>query len=572
MTDESDSLENGWIELLGAGAREFENSLENAELSRIMERIWKRDRSLWKGNCELIGNRLGWLSLPENTARSLPEINKFAERLRAAGIRDIVLIAMGGSALMSKVFGKAFSPPGSARLTVLDTTVPDTIAEVCGKIDFTKTFFIVSSKSGGTIETVSVADFFFEKCRDKIGDRKTAEQFAAITDPGTPLCEISEKRGFTVFAGDETVGGRFSPLSLFGMIPGSAIGANAEKILSSAAAMAGKLGSGNASGANPNTALRLAAAVDFFCKKGGGAFHLRCSKAIEGFDRFIEQIVGESLGKEGRSVLPVAHPFSGDEKSPGTFFVCLKNDTELISHARKTAAGGTPVVMTLLEDTNALGGEIFRWEMAVAVLGALWEVNPFDQPDVESAKSQTRRFMKIRREKGGLPFSKPDFKHGDIEFRTSDSLRNAGELRSYFEKNAGERKKEGYFSIQAFLNSSDKKMSEALESFRYSLSKAFGVTVTADWGPCYLHSSGQIHKGDRGNGFFIQMSGKCRSGIRVPPDTPESGGAPFEALKEAQMLGDREALESRGRKVVQIKFVSEVENGISEVAKLLGLR
>lgn len=561
-----------YFEIPGDSSENFEKALKNVADGDIIKRLWELDCSLWKGDACLIANRLGWLSLPENTARSLERIEGFAKRLKDGGTKNVILIAMGGSALISKVFARAFANSGGTRLTVLDTTVADTIARVCENTDWNGTFFIVSSKSGATVETTSVADFFFERCSEKFGAEEAARRFAAITDAGTPLFESASEREFAeIFTGDETVGGRFSPLSVFGMVPAATSGANVGAILLNAREMARKL-----RGENGNTALRLAGAIDFFSKNGNGAFYVRCSDAIAGFDRFMEQIVGESVGKNGMSVLPVAHPVGAEVESGGAFYVCLKEDEKLMAQARAVAESGTPVVMTVAENKNALGGEIFRWEVAVAVLGSLWNLNPFDQPNVESAKAQARRFMEIHRREGKLPFGAADFKHGEIEFRTSAAARRGKDLHAYFEKKAEENRTDEkgggvYFSIQAFLDGSDAKLRDSVESLRASMAKTFGVTVTADWGPAYLHSSGQIHKGDAGGGVFIQLCGKCRSGIKIPPNAPGSGGVAFEVLKNAQMLGDREALESSGREVVQIVFNSDPAAGIARLSKLLKL-
>ncbi|WP_462137943.1 hypothetical protein [Candidatus Mycalebacterium sp.] len=559
-----------YIEIPGGSSGEFEKALKNSTDGVIIKRLWERDPSLWKGDADLIASRLGWLSLPENTARALEKINGFSAHLKNGGIKNVILIAMGGSALISKVFARAFADSGGARLTVIDTTVADTIARVCKNTDWNKTFFIVSSKSGETVETVSAASFFFERLSEKLGADGAAQRFAAITDEGTPLFESASERGFAeIFTGDKTVGGRFSPLSVFGMVPAAIAGADVGAILSSARDMAREL-RGERALPEGNTALNLAGAIDFFSKNGNGAFYVRCSDAIAGFDKFVEQIVGESVGKDGMTVLPVAHPIGTDCGAGGAFFVCLKDDEKLMDRARAVAGSGMPVVMTVVENKNALGGEIFRWEVAVAVLGALWGVNPFDQPDVESAKAQARRLLEIHRREGNLPTGPADFTDGDIEFRTH-MAKNGGDLRAYFEKKAKEKKRGGYFSIQAFLDGSDEKLRDCVESLRASLVKTFGIPVTADWGPAYLHSSGQIHKGDAGNGIFIQLCGKCRRGIKIPPDAPVSGGVEFEILKNAQMLGDREALENAGREVVQIVFNSDPAGAIARLSKLLKL-
>ncbi|QMU56079.1 MAG: hypothetical protein GKS04_02670 [Candidatus Mycalebacterium zealandia] len=564
MTEKNNGA--NYIEIPGDLSGKFENTLKNSSGGAIVKRLWERDLSLWKGDADLIANRLGWLSLPENTAHSLEKIRDFAARLKDGGIKNVILIAMGGSGLISKVFARAFADSSDTRLTVIDTTVADTIARVCENTNWNETFFIVSSKSGATVETVSAAAFFFERCSEKLGADEAAQRFAAITDENTPLFESASERGFAeIFTGDKTVGGRFSPLSVFGMVPAAIAGADVDAILSSARDMAREL-----RGENDNTALNLAGAIDFFSKNGNGAFHIRCSEAIAGFDRFVEQIVGESLGKDGMRVLPAVHPVETDCGAGGAFFVCLKDDEKLMAQARAVAESGMPIVITVLENKNALGGEIFRWEVAVAILGALWGINPFDQPDVESAKEQARRLMEIYRREGKLPLNTADFTHGKIEFRTSVA-RSSADLRAYFEKKAKKKKSGVFFSIQAFLDGSDEKLRDSVESLRASLAKTFGVTVTADWGPAYLHSSGQIHKGDAGDGIFIQLCGKCNSGIKIPGDTPVSGGVEFEILKNAQMLGDREALENVGREVVQIDLNSDPAGAIAQISKLLKL-
>ncbi|MGI9558364.1 MAG: hypothetical protein ACR2NQ_01680 [Thermodesulfobacteriota bacterium] len=572
MTGKTSLLPPDYIEIPAAAADDLEKSLKNPAPGKIAAALWRRDSSVWKGSQELIKNRLGWLDLPENTARKLPEIERFSRRVREAGATRVTLAAMGGSALMSKVFGGAFLSEKSPRLEVLDTTVADTIAGSLEKTDFEKTFFIASSKSGKTVETASVANFFFDECSKAIGEQRAAERFAAITDPGTPLFESARERGFgAIFEGDETVGGRFSPLSVFGMVPSAAIGADIGAILSSARDMSARVKGTETGGANCNTALRLAVAVDLFCKRGNGKFYVRCSDGIAGFDRFVEQIVGESLGKDGAAVLPVAHPLpeSGREKFGGAFFVCLKNDEETFARAKKTADSGVPVVITVVDGKQGLGGEIFRWETAVAIAGAMWGVNPFDQPDVENAKAQARRFMEIHSREGSLPFPAPDFTDGGAEFSATEKLTDADGFRPYFEKNAAKKREDGYFCVQAFLDGADEKNRLAMEKFRAALSQTFGVTVTADIGPAYLHSSGQIHKGDGGKGFFIQIGGACAKDVAIPA-SPHSG-ASFEILKNAQMLGDREALENAGRKVVQITSPAGAADAIAKASKLLGI-
>lgn len=531
----------------------------------VAARIFRRDASLWNGPPEAVGGRLGWLALPKNPA---PEVaGSFPSAMPGKNIRRVILVGMGGSALMSKVFARAFEGK-AARLTVADTTVTDSLLALKREIDFSETLFIVSSKSGATVETASVAEFFFDLCaRSEGGADKAAGRFAAITDRGTPLFETAASRGFArVFEGDETVGGRFSPLSVFGMVPAALAGADTKAILSGALAMSDRLrrdGGGSA--------LRLAAAVDAFCGRANGKFHVRCSEGIAGFDRFVEQIVGESLGKDGRRVLPVAHDLCEEEETGGAVFVCLKGDGKTMAVAEKTAERGVPVVVTVVDGAEGLGAEVLRWEFAVAILGAKWGVNPFDQPDVEGAKSQTRRFLSIHRSAGELPFSAPDFEDCGIQFRATDPSKNIAEARAALEKAAAGRKESGYLSIQAFL---DKEALPAVEFLRSAISRKFGVTVTADLGPAYLHSSGQIHKGGGADGFFIQITAPPAEDLTVPEGVPDSGGVSFEILKNAQMLGDREALERTGGKVFQAVLPQgggEAAGGVMKLAELLGL-
>ncbi len=572
MKDKIAGVADDYFEILGADTEKVEKSLQNPALGDIVKAIWKRDCSVWKGEVDAIRNRLGWLSLPENTTRSVEEIERFARSCRRAGIRRFVLTGMGGSVLASKVFAKTFAPADEVCVTVVDTTVGDTIAAVVSGIDFNETFFIVSSKSGRTIETVSVADFFFERCSQSLGAAKAAGKFAVITDPGTPMFESAKSKGFAaVFAGDKTVGGRFSPLSVFGMVPAAVIGADTGKILRSARDMAQRSRGTKTSGADCNTALRLAIAIDIFCKKGNGAFHIICSEAIAGFERFAEQMIGESLGKEGRRVLPVAHDLPASRKVSGAVFICLKNDTVMIDRARNAAETGIPIVIITLENEYGIGGEFFRLEMAVAILGALWNINPFDQPDVENTKSQTQNLIKIYEKKKKLSFSVPDFKHGNIEFRMSDPVTGSGRLLPYLEKCAMERKEKGYFCIQAFLDGSDRKLRNAVELFRYGLSETLGITTTADFSPAHLHSSGQLHKGGSDGGLFIQLLGKSGRDMEIPSQPQGNGRLSFEILKDAQALGDMKALESKGRKVVQIRFLSDACDGILSVSELLGI-
>ena len=549
------------------GPSAFEEDSEGIFPENIAERIWNRDTSLWNGPPDEIANRLGWLALPEKTAAVSPEIERFAAGLRSEGVRRAVVVGMGGSALMSKVFGRAFD---AVKLTVADTTVPDSLAALRRETDFSSTFFIVSSKSGATVETSSVSEWLFEVCSQKLGGAQAARRFCAITDPRTPLFENANRKGFLrVFEGDTTVGGRFSPLSVFGMFPAALAGADTGAMLKGADLMSRSLRRNT-----ENTALRLAAAIGLFCDRANGKFHVCCSEGIAGFDRFVEQIVGESLGKDGKKVFPVAHPLFEWEETGGAVFVCLKGDSATMALAKQTARRGVPVVMTVVDGPLGLCGEVFRWEFAVAALGTVWGVNPFDQPDVEGAKAQARRFLKIHRSKGKLPFGTPDFEKDGIEFRGLGLIHDEEELRVLFKNLASAMRDKGYICIQSFLDGGDLRTRRAVEALRGAVSKKFQVTVTSDWGPAYLHSSGQTHKGGGTDGLFIQLGGGCASDIKIPDSTPDSGGLSFEILKNAQMLGDMEAIRGAGRKAVQIMFsrrAGEKAGAVSKAAGLLGV-
>jgi glucose-6-phosphate isomerase len=478
-----------------------------------------------------IRGRLGWLDAPGALAGHLAAVREFAALAHADGLSDVILLGMGGSSLCAEVLRDV--PPGQAgaRLTVLDTTDERAIRDTTERLDLARTLFLVASKSGSTIEVTALERHFWALAHDARGP-EAGRHFAAITDPGTPLESLAADRGYRrAFINPPDIGGRYSALSLFGLVPASLIGVDLAALSAGALRMADACRAETTE--NPGVALGTFMARA--AQAGRDKLTLLEPPGLAAFGAWVEQLVAESTGKLGRGVLPIVGEPIGpaSEYGPDRAFVAMMTETSgAVSHAaRDLERAGHPVLRLTMSPAD-LGAEFFRWEFATAVAGALLGVNPFDEPNVREAKERTQAQLDARAKTGAFrldpPFAKGD---GYARRESRPSVAEAPPRRRYV-------------ALLDFLPS-DPKRSARFAEFRAALRRRLGLATTHGVGPRYLHSTGQFHKGGPNSGIFVLLTATDAGATPVP-----GTNYTFSTLKQAQALGDFDALAAAGRTVV----------------------
>ena len=555
-----------YTEYAGDYRSAIESELLELERNRFAERFFDCDHLLWADDPSEITNRLGWVHLPEQMIGVTDEICDFSESARKKGFTDVIVLGMGGSSLSSEVFRNIFTPrDGFLRLTLLDTTDPDFILRTQKSIGLLKTLFVVSSKSGSTVETVSLMKYFYGELAKKTDS--PGEHFVCITDPGSKLIDTARKHSFSrVFVNDPNVGGRFSALSYFGLVPASLAGIDIRKILQSAASVLLELKNATQGNYNENPSFRLGTFLGIMAREGRSKLGFVFSKELSPFGYWVEQLIAESLGKDGVGILPLLDEASADAPRPGEdrayIVFSLREDKDTDTVAGRLSESRVPFVKIIVDSPDAVAAEFLRFEFAVAVAGSIMGINPFDQPDVESAKTFARSFLKFYRETGELESEKPDFSREGLVFSSNWSMESPEHLRDIVFS-----KKTGYISIQAYVDPGEENSKELL-SLRARIERISSVPVTLGFGPRFLHSTGQLHKGDSGEGFFIQIVSHNASDLRIPDNINSAESVfSFGILKMAQATGDFKSLDEKGREIVRIGISSEVAANIATIAR-----
>ena len=508
-------------------------------------RVWSRDDTFWVPGSEA-GKWMGWLSVPE---KMLENADRF-ESLRRDGTEysDVVQLGMGGSSLCPDVFRNTFGHiQGHPRLHVLDTTDPATIVALREQIDIARTLFIVASKSGGTTETLSHMAYFWEEVR-RSGTQNPGHRFAVITDPGSPLEQIATERGFRwTFLNPTDIGGRYSALSYFGLVPGALMGIDVRELLERAQEMAHSCDASVPVEQNPG--IWLGAVLGALAKQGRNKVTLLMSPRVATLGYWLEQLLAESTGKQGRGIVPVEGEPVGRPDAYGSdrLFVYVRVDDDPADEAvLALERAGQPVVTLTMRDQLDLGGEFLRWELATAVAGSLLGIDPFDQPNVQESKDNTKRVLAEFVANGKLPET------------ASVAAPQAGEAvaRLLDHSRAG-----SYFAIMAYTTSTEASV-VALRRMRASVRDRTRLATTAGYGPRFLHSTGQLHKGGPPVGLFLQIVQEDARDVAVP-------GEPygFSTLKRAQAIGDLQSLESRNYPVVRVDLGSSPEAGWAALAE-----
>jgi len=539
----------------------------------ILSRVWAHDHTVWKPEPTEIGNRLGWLHCPQVMAEAIPRIQKFAESVRAEGYNFALLLGMGGSSLAPEVFRKTFGvSPGYLDLAVLDSTDPGAVLAYAEKIDPARTLFIVSTKSGGTVETFSFFKFFYNHILDALGKERAGQHFIAITDPGSALADIAAERNFrATFLNDPNIGGRYSALSHFGLVPAALLGVEVGKLLDRAAAMACNGEGCNAPARRNNAGAWLGAIIGKLALAGRDKLTLITSPSLSLFGAWVEQLIAESLGKEGKGVLPVVGEAIGPPEVYGDdrlfIYLRLEGEDSLDSAAQRLVDAGQPFVQFDLKDPYDLGGEFFRWEMATAVAGHLLGVNPFDQPNVEAAKALARKMMEAYRKGGALPEPAPALRADGIAVYSNLRAESLAGALNFFLALA---RPGDYIALQAYLRPTDE-TTAALEKLRLRLRDRLRLAVTLGYGPRFLHSTGQLHKGDAGNGLFIQLTADDRQDLPIPDEIGSKNAClAFGIVKAAQALGDHQVLLDIGQRAMRFHFSEDVIGGIQRLVRMFG--
>ncbi len=544
----------------------IEGGLEKLNQGNAAQRIWNGDASFWKSDSqvqETIRNRLGWLTVANSMQQKCGEITDFVNGIRQAGYQSAVLLGMGGSSLCPEVLRLSFGiAPGYLKLFVLDTTDPDTILSVEQEVDLNNTLFIVASKSGKTLETLSQFKYFYDKVSQLAGTN-AGEHFIAITDPGTSLEQLARDHNLRhIFTNPADIGGRYSALSYFGLVPGALIGVDIEKLLSRAQEMMKECGSDQQAQDNPG--LWLGAALGTLAtQRGRNKVTFAISPGIASFGLWVEQLIAESTGKEGRGLVPIASEELGKPQDYGNdrVFVYLRlygSPNAQFNDAIETlVAVGQPEIHYDLRDNYDLGAQFFLWEFAVATAGSFLDINPFNEPNVQESKDNTNNILAQYEKQGKLPEPEPVLQQGDITIYGPAS--GTQMLTDYLHTFLSQVRPGDYIALMAYVQQTEESEGE-LEALRIRLRDLYKVATTLGYGPRFLHSTGQLHKGGANNGVFIQITGQDQHDIPIP-------GEPytFGILKAAQALGDFYSLENHQRRVISIHIARDLEQALHTI-------
>lgn len=561
------------IAALGIYADKVNDAVKELERDFISGRIWSKDGSIWKDHgptIEKIRNRLGWLDVL--TTIDYDRLKNLQASIRESDFAHVVLLGMGGSSLAPEVmfttFGKQDDFP---ELTVLDSTDPARIKQIESQIDLDRTLFIVASKSGGTIETLSFYKHFWEKTGHN------GDQFIAITDPDTPLESLAKERNFRdVFLNPADIGGRYSALSYFGMVPAAIIGVDLDRARDAAANMIEACNESIPGSFHP--AVIFGGIIGALVKEGRDKLTIYASESIKSFGDWIEQLIAESLGKDGKGVVPVVGTTIGRPHDYVTdrLFVYLRVDNdkdvdEMDAGIRALREAGHPRVTMRLPDSYAIFGEFFRWEFATAVAGSLLQVNPFDEPNVTEAKTATKKQLEYYEQNGELPPQEPLIGGQSVEMFSDETtvapLRELCRAHGYDDNsrtevvaaqfagtNAGD-----YFAFLIYFTP-DEESAALIKDLQRRLRHVTKRAVTIGYGPRYLHSTGQLHKGGPNNGIFFQLTADIVDDLDIP-DAPYS----FGTLLAAQAAGDMEALFGHNRRAFRLHIKDDVKTGLEKL-------
>ncbi len=548
-----------------------------------MRRLWQHDAALWTKDDE--GNWLGWLGITDEQLAGAGPLKAFANETKSAGFSDILLLGMGGSSLCPEVLALTYpQTAGFPRLHILDSTDPAQIRSVEKKIDLAKTLFIVSSKSGSTLEPNIYKQYFFERVQQAIGAAKAGSHFIAITDPGSKMQQVADHDRFRhIFYGLPSIGGRYSALSNFGMVPAAAMGLDVEKFLRRTKEMVEA--SKPSAPVEQNPGVMLGLIVGTAATLGRDKITLITSPGIADLGAWLEQLIAESTGKVGKGVIPVdreelgSPEVYGDSNNRDRIFAYLRLEgaADAAQDAKVAALenAGHAVVRIAVADTYSLGQEFFRWEIATAVAGSILGINAFNQPDVEASKIVTKQLTSAYESSGSLPPEKPIVEDAGFKLFTDEANAAAlakaastgpasdGALKNYLRAHLARVGAGDYFALLGYveMNSEHEAL---LQSLRMTVRDRKRVATCLGFGPRFLHSTGQAYKGGPNSGVFLQITCDEAHDLPVPGQKYTFG-----VVKAAQARGDFQVLAERKRRALRVHIGSDVAAGLAKLAELV---
>jgi transaldolase/glucose-6-phosphate isomerase len=545
-------------------------SLDDWKKEKKVERLWQKDASLWTGTDE--SSWLGWLTVTEEQIANVAALKQIAEDIRKVGFKHALLLGMGGSSLCPEVLRMTFGTiAGAPELHVLDSTDPAQIKAIEEKVDLESTVCIVSSKSGSTLEPNIYKQYFFEKILLKVGEKEVGNRFIAITDPGSKMQQVAERDKFRkIFMGVPSIGGRYSALSNFGMVPAAVMGLDVTKFLNNALEMA-KACDASAAGVNPGVVLGTILGVA--AQQGRDKLTIITSPGIFDLGAWLEQLIAESTGKLGKGIIPVDREFLAGPETYGKdrvfAYLRLESGADKKQDAQVDALekAGQPVVRISVADIYNLGQEFFRWEIATAVAGAILGINAFNQPDVEASKIETKKLTSEYETTGHLPPETPLFEAQGIKLYADEknavALKGASTLADALKRHLGRLGAGDYFAVLGYITMNEQN-ENALQAIRHWVRDTKKVATVLGFGPRFLHSTGQAYKGGPNSGVFLQIT--CDDAIDLP--VPQQKYS-FGIVKAAQARGDFAVLAERGRRALRVHLGKDVKTDLGKVTAAL---
>ncbi len=548
----------------------YEGELDAWRKAGKVRDLWARDAKLWTGDDE--GKWLAWLDIVAERTEHVDELLKFQDEVKAEGFSHVLLLGMGGSSLGPEVIGQTFGHRGGwPELHVLDSTDPQQIATFEGKVDLAKTLVIVSSKSGGTLEPNILKAYFFDRMTKAVGEAEAGRHFVAITDPGSHMQQVAEQSGFRqIFYGDKRIGGRYSVLSNFGLVPAAAAGLDIKQFLLGAARMVTACSAGTPPSANPG--VQLGVLLGVAAKSGRDKVTIVASPAIADLGAWLEQLLAESTGKQGHGIIPVdgETPTSADRYGDDRLFayLALRDDVDPTQEAAVAALekAGQPVVRVGIDGHSEISQQFFLWEFATAVAGSVIGINAFNQPDVEASKIETKKLTDAYAQSGSLPAETPFATYEGIALyadETNAAALRADGLDAVIAKHLARAGAGDYVAFLAYIERNSAHL-EWLQSLRLAVRDAKHVATVAEIGPRFLHSTGQAYKGGPNSGVFLQVTADDAADLAVPGENYT-----FSVVKAAQARGDFDVLAERGRRALRAHVTGDLAAGLDRLATAL---
>jgi transaldolase/glucose-6-phosphate isomerase len=540
-----------------------------------LHRLWARDATLWTGADE---NRwLDWLGVAHTQLDHLGDLKRLTHLAEGRYFQHAVVLGMGGSSLTPELFARSFGVrPNHPELLVLDSTDPDQIQALEAQLDLSRTAFIAASKSGTTLETNLLLDYFLARVSEQVGKHRAAEHFGVITDPGSPLEARALQQGFRkIFHGVPGIGGRYSALSSFGIVPAAVAGIGVKRILRAAETMAEACAA--CVPARDNPGLQLGAVLGAAQRLGRDKITLLCSAPLAAFGAWLEQLLAESTGKQGKALIPVDGEQLGapqDYREDRLFLylrLASQPDPRQEQGIERLRAAGQPVVQIDIDDVHQLGGELFRCELATAIAASVMHINPFDQPDVESSKAVARDLSAAYERSGRLPPRESLLQHGTLSFFAADDYAAGLPQRGYaptavslIEAHLDQLRPGDYFALLAYVNERDDELGSALQRLRHTVRDRYRVATCFGYGPRYLHSTGQAHKGGPDTGVFLLITRDSNQVLAIPGHR-----AGFATVEAAQAQGDFKVLAERGRRMLRVHLGGDALTDLLELQNMV---